>query len=442
VIKLKKHGFFVTVARFFEAFIALLNNILVARMLGPDGRGKYALILTIIMFLQVPATLGVTDSNVYLLSKDKYSINNFITNSILFSIISSVFFIMLFFALYQLFIHQIVPTLTIQEVFYPLWVLPIAVLFVYLQNILVGLGSINRFIKTNILLCTSQLLFVLFFIIDFTLTVNEAIYAYLLSYVMVCVYSLWCCIREAGAFNFKPNMELARESFNYGFKSNIGTILQTARDRFEVILVGYFLTNTAVGYYSIAQGITDRLKLLPKTISYLLFAEIANLEGKQGEELAVNVTRNLLFIMSVIVFPIILFSRYIILLLYGRDFLPTQVPLCILFVSTIFSGVVFSLGSLRLGQGRPERYSYATGIALLVTIGLDGILIPYWGIIGAAIGNIMGVLAMVLFYMLDNFSEIKFRDIFIIQRADLQSFLTLGRKILEASIYKIKMSFQ
>jgi O-antigen/teichoic acid export membrane protein len=237
-------------------------------------------------------------------------------------------------------------------------------------------------------------------------------------------------------------MELARESFNFGFKSNIGTILQTARDRFEVILVGYFLTNTAVGYYSIAQGITDRLKLLPKTISYLLFAEIANLEGKQGEELAVNVTRNLLFIMSVIVFPIILFSRYIILLLYGRDFLPTQVPLCILFVSTIFSGVVFSLGSLRLGQGRPERYSYATGIALLVTIGLDGILIPYWGIIGAAIGNIMGVLAMVLFYMLDNFSEIKFRDIFIIQRADLQSFLTLGRKILEASIYKIKMSFQ
>jgi O-antigen/teichoic acid export membrane protein len=442
VSKFKKHGFFVTLSRVFETFIALLNNIIVARMLGPDGRGKYALIIAIIMFLQVPATLGVTDANVYLLSKDKYSINNFITNSILFSIISSVFFTILFFALYQLFIHRLIPSLTIQEVFYPLWVLPIAVLFVYLQNILIGVGAINSFIKTNLLLCISQLMFVLFFIIDFKLTVNEAIYAYILSYVIVCIYSFWCCLKKTGKFNFTPNIELAIESINYGFKSNIGTILQTARDRFEVILVGYFLTNTAVGYYSIAQGVTDRLKLLPKTISYLLFAEISNLGGKQGEELAVKVTRNLFFIMSVIVFPIILFSRYIILILYGRDFLPTQIPLCILFVSTIFSGVVFSLGSLRLGQGRPERYTYAAGVSLLVTIGLDILLIPYWGIIGASIANITGVVAMVLFYMLDDFTGIKFRDIFIIRRADLQSFLILWRRIFRSFYSKTKMSSQ
>ena len=148
-------------------------------------------------------------------------------------------------------------------------------LFIYLQNILIGTGSIKEFVKTNIILSVSPLFFLSFFLFDKKLTASEAIYAYMLSYFASCLYSIWCCIQATGPFHFKPSKALAMESLKYGVKINIGTILQIFRDNLETLFIGFFMSTTAIGYYSIAQGLSDRLKLLPKSISYILFAEIS-----------------------------------------------------------------------------------------------------------------------------------------------------------------------
>ncbi len=388
--KIARHSFFILLARLLEAVAAMVNSIILARMLGPDGRGRYALILAIVILLSVLGTLGITESNVYLINKKRYSAHNFISNSIYFAFCSSVLWFAVFILFYKLIGYRMLPTLTLSEILLPLTILPFYLLFVYLQNILLGIGAIYRFISTNIFLAVSPLLFLMIFLLDFRLTLREAIYAYMLSYMSACSYTFWCCIKEEGSFKFSPNASLAKESLIYGLKTNIGTILQIARDRLETIILGYFMMNSAVGYYNVATGLSDRLKMLPKTVSYLLFAEVSKSDHESGDILTAKFTRNILWIMSPLIGILIIFSKYIVLILYGREFLPAHVPMSILFGSTLLSAFTFFLGKLFLGQGRPRVYLFAGAAALVTTIGLDVLLIPLYGLVGAAIANTSG----------------------------------------------------
>ena len=398
--KIARYGFYVFLSRLFEGVTAMANSIILARLLGPAGRGKYALILSITILLSALGALGVTDSNVYLINRGKYSINNFISNSICFAFCSSILWLVTFLLFYRLIGYRLLPTLHLNEICLSLAVLPFILLTNYLQNILLGRGSINRFINVNIFFSISPLLFLTFFLLDLKLTLREAIYAYALSYVATCFYTFWSCVRETKAFHFTPNAALARESLTYGLKSNTGTILQTARDQLEAIIIGYFMTSSSVGYYNVAIGISNKLQMLPKSVSYLLFAEISKPDNESGDVLTAKITRNMLWIISpFVVILSLFFSKYIVLILYGRKFLPAQVPMSILFGSVILSAFTFPLGSLFLGQGRPKVYLFASAVSLITTLGLDMWLIPLLGLVGAAIANIFGLSAMAYVYL-------------------------------------------
>lgn len=397
--KLVNQGALVLFSRFVEATAGMVNSIVLARLLGPEGRGKYALVLSITILLSVLGTLGITDGNVYLINRGKYSIHNFISNSICFALGSSVLWVTLFLLFYHLIGYRLIPTLTLNEIALTLSILPFCLLFVYCQNILIGRGAIPMFVWSNIFFATAPLLFLTFFLLDFQLTLREAIYVYMLTYGSSCFFSLWCCIREAGTFRFLPEATLARESLSYGLKSNPGAIFQFARDRLEIIIVAYFMASAAVGYYNIAMGLSDRVKMVPKSFSYILFAEVSKSDKESGYLLASKVVRNSLWFMLPFVGILILFSKYLILVLYGREFLPANVSFSILLGSTLLSAVTFPLGSLFLGQGLPRLYLFAAALSFLTTIGLDICLIPLFGITGAAIANISGLSAMACIYI-------------------------------------------
>jgi O-antigen/teichoic acid export membrane protein len=423
-INIAKEGTFVFLSRLIETFSAMLNSIVITRMLGPEGRGKYALFLTILLILLTPATLGISESNLYMASSKKSSINSLISNSFLFAFVSSFLWITIFFIFYKILIYRLIPSLTINEIFVMLCILPFIILFIYLQNILIGIGSINHFIKTNIVLSVSPLFFIIFFLFDNNLIVSEAIYAYMLSYLTSCVYCIWICIKKTGTFHFTPSKELAIESLKYGAKISPGTILQGLRDRLEVLIISHFMSASAVGYYSVAQGLSERLKLLPKSFSYILFAQISGSTNELRYSTAAYVTRNTLwFMIIIIIIPLIASAKFIISILYGREFLPAIIPLCILFFSTMFSSIGLTLGSLALGKGSPQICTYAMAISFLTTIGLDIWLIPVWGLIGAAIANTSGLAIMAFFYLaiFRKETKIKLVKFLLIQKEDFKN---------------------
>jgi stage V sporulation protein B len=93
---------------------------------------------------------------------------------------------------------------------------------------------------------------------------------------------------------------------------------------------------------------------------------------------------------------IIFFSKDIILLLLKHDFLPATNPLTILILGMIFFGAWGSVGSTFSGVGRPDITWKICAINLIVALILDLLLIPIFGISGAAIGTAGSLLSEVI----------------------------------------------
>lgn len=424
-----RQGLFVLLTRLLEFFISMASVILVARALGPEGRGKYALMTLIPMVLTSIATLGITNANVYLLKQKKYAPDNYITNSILFACAASVLVIGMFFILYKLFVYRFLPSLSFQETFVPLLVLPVSVLFFYLQNILLGLGAIAKYNLSNILLSGSFFVFLLALMANIDLTASRAVYVWMCSSAVTCIVTFWLCVKDSG-FRFSPDRKLAMEGLRYGIKAHVGTVLLNSRNRLELVFIGYFMNDSAVGLYSIALGMMDKFDLLNRTVSYLLFAEVSASGKLEGERLTATVARNSFWLMVAAVLPLILMSRQILLLLYGREFLLSRYPLCILLLSTAISALVLALGSLYQGRGSPHTYSLGCGIGLVATALLDLALVPGMGLVGAAVANVAGTASMCCFYLFLHLkgSDNRLGELLVLRGADLRTLTAVFRK--------------
>jgi O-antigen/teichoic acid export membrane protein len=77
----------------------------------------------------------------------------------------------------------------------------------------------------------------------------------------------------------------------------------------------------------------------------------------------------------------------LIQLLFGPKFSGAFVPMIFLMPGVVALSIANVLASDLAGRGRPEYASYAAGLTLVLTIGLDVLLIPRFGASGAALAS-------------------------------------------------------
>jgi O-antigen/teichoic acid export membrane protein len=77
----------------------------------------------------------------------------------------------------------------------------------------------------------------------------------------------------------------------------------------------------------------------------------------------------------------------VVRLAYGPEFLPALPALWVLLPGIVLASLWRPLGGYLLKLGRPLAISSTSGLALLVNIGVGLLLIPVWGIAGAAVAT-------------------------------------------------------
>ena len=84
----------------------LATSIILARALGPKGKGIYTLIILIPTVMLKLGSLGIEAANVYFTGSKKYKIEDIVSNSLLSSILLGSILFLLFFNIYHLSIFQ------------------------------------------------------------------------------------------------------------------------------------------------------------------------------------------------------------------------------------------------------------------------------------------------------------------------------------------------
>jgi O-antigen/teichoic acid export membrane protein len=129
------------------------------------------------------------------------------------------------------------------------------------------------------------------------------------------------------------------------------------------------------------------------------------------------------------------FAPLVIIYLYGPRFHPALLPLFILLPSMWFLGTgTVVAGDLR-GRGRPGLSSAVAGASVAVTVVLDVVLIPLFGVPAAAIVSVIayvvyGVLSLIA---LSRVSKIPVRELVVPTRQDLALYPAAARRLLQRS---------
>ncbi|MBA7620194.1 lipid II flippase MurJ [subsurface metagenome] len=159
----------------------------------------------------------------------------------------------------------------------------------------------------------------------------------------------------------------------------------------DIVLIGYFLTATDVGYYAVAVGLSRFFWIIPQAIQRITYPATSEYWAKNNHSALQTMIDKSMKYTTCVLLPIGLgvgfFAKDIITIIFGEGFSYVVLPLQILIVGTIFLGVFKSIGGVLSGLGRPDLSLNIHLVAAVTNVILNIVLVPYFGISGAALAT-------------------------------------------------------
>ncbi len=161
----------------------------------------------------------------------------------------------------------------------------------------------------------------------------------------------------------------------------------------DMVMLGWWRTAEEIGFYSAAQKIVQVLYTLPSIIAAAIFPTIARFVGQKNDKgaslIMSTATVGALFLAIPLTIGGIVLSKSIILFLYGSSYLPATLVFQILVTTTlfIFPGTLF--GNFVLAYNKQKKFAKYVALASIGNVIFNALLIPRFGIAGAATATII-----------------------------------------------------
>jgi stage V sporulation protein B len=180
-----------------------------------------------------------------------------------------------------------------------------------------------------------------------------------------------------------------RQGLRIAIPSYAANILQFLNYRLDLFLVAFFRTTTEVGLYALAASLAQLLWLVSNAMATVLFPRVASNDEPEGVALDRTAFFSRFSLASTLVLGIVLavIAEPFLRIIYGAQFEPAVVPLLLLLPGIVAFAPVNVLAAHLAGSGRPEINLAVSGASLAVTIILDLLLIPAYGMAGAAVAS-------------------------------------------------------
>ncbi|HEY3412068.1 MAG TPA: flippase [Armatimonadota bacterium] len=182
-----------------------------------------------------------------------------------------------------------------------------------------------------------------------------------------------------------------------GLPLGAASIAITIYYSFDTILLGIFRSGEEVAYYAAAYRVILPVLSLAGAVGTVAIPQLSFLVARRDAGTGIAVTRlcrQLVLWALPMAVGGALTAEPIILLVFGPEFLPAVAPFQILIwsVVTVYSNAAFAF--LLLARGRDRRYLAAAAAGALVNMGLNLLIIPIAGMLGAALTTIVSELTV------------------------------------------------
>lgn len=374
--------------------LGLITSMIVARILGPDGRGLYAMAGTVAGTATQFGNLGLHAFNTYRVASDPDSIPALLGNSV--AVVVGVGGVLgLLVALASQVLPAYVPmgglllTMTMLTI-------PLGLAALFLQNLLLGLKEVRVYNQLDLVGKGLSIGLIAGVIALQAVTVENLYLTGVVTSVVILGFTLRALLPHVKA---RPRVSapLLREALPYGIKAYLAALFGFLVLRSDLFLVQSLLGTEQVGYYSVSAALADMVYMLPVVIGTILFPRLAAMADDQERwAMAKGTAGAVALLMSAFAATAALLAGPVVTLLYGKAFLPAAPAFVALLPGIVAMSVNTILMNYFASMAMPSVVVWSPLVAVLLNIGLNLWLIPQLGIVGASVSSSIAYGSMLL----------------------------------------------
>ena len=402
--------------------LATVNIILLARFLEPSKFGLFSLGLTVVEILAIIGVFGLTSGVVRFIpyyhaknrdDKVKYTIRF----SLKFSLILSIILAIVLFLLSDHIANLIFKDDRLKVV---LQIFSIALPFYTINQITPatfrGFGNAKYMVLTQDIMLRIIKISAFILFVYFGYLLYGALAAFTVGTILTLGISLYVVQKKLfpifGSNIKTKDASVGRELLSFSWPLLIGGfsyIFYTQTDR---LLLGFFKTSEDIGIYTAGSQISSLLTFVLPSFAFLFLPVMSELYSKKKiqdfSHLYKSITRWIFLITLPLFLFFLFYSEEIILLLFGSSYISGATVLRILALTFFVTASVGLTWDTLVAMGKTKFVMITQGIGAVTNIVLNVLLIPPFGIEGAAIGTACGFIIMSVLQLIDIYRSIGF----------------------------------
>lgn len=401
--KIFQDSSYVLISSLVSLGVSLGASILIARLLGPEGKGVITLVMQIAGLGSTLLTFGLSLAYQYYLGKNEIKLDEVIGHILIQSLIVTL--------LVVIFINiggdNLLLQISKQALSHTLIIIAMVLLILETISAYINgpLMALYNGVKQNSLFAIMSTLLYGLGLVTFTWILGWGVVGVVVAYitgVFVRIIFSWNKIFTSAHKTITLNwFKLSKPLFIYGSSMMVGQFLLVSVFRIDTFLVNLYLDSGALGIYSIAFTFAELLLLIPRSFGVAIFPRM-NKSVLNDKVSMMLKTAKINLILVVFGACIMLLGGYpIIKLLYGAKFESAFLALVWLLPGVIAMSLTYSSYHYFFSStGRPYILAATYGLGILVNIVCNLILIPVMGINGAALSSSITYIIITITFIL------------------------------------------
>ncbi len=419
-------------AQVFGKLVAFPIGILLARALGPSGKGALSVVQLVAQVGVVVLNLGLGSAFTFYAGRREVPGGSALRFSAAFGAALSAALLALWVAVGGWFSADVLNLDDPRLLAVALLMVGPALALNLMYSVVVGSGSVrDATMVINVSFALQFVAYTTLFVLD-ALSLPVAVIVWAASVVGEATAIAVLGLRVRAGDSVQPGaVALFRRSWRYGLIMWVTNLVGFAALRVDMFLLSSIKGTAAVGVYSVAVTFAELLWFVPNALNAVMLPKVSG-EGDAALDVTVRLERVLWPLTLVAGVGLFVVAAPLIPMLYGRDFAAAAIPLALLLPGAVAMALTTMPASYLSGIGKPKLWTRAAAANLVVNVVANVVLIPRFGIAGAAISSAVSysVAAVWVIFAFVRETGVGLGELLIPRGSDFRDFAQAARAML------------
>ncbi len=406
--------------------IGILTQSFLARLLGPEDRGAYAVAFLFATLMALIFAVGLDTAGRYFVASKKLTCSQGVVNTFVNATIGSVLGILVGLVVMHLpltfFAKAPRSAFALAIVLIPVMMLRLA-----LSGILTAVQEFTLSAVLNIAGALLTLVLTLLFVGVFQWGVHGAVLVVASTWTLVILASLKIFRSRYDLKWHAPALHDLLAMARFGLRYYVGKLFNQVNFQIGTIILAFFADQKQIAFFSVAAVLATRVMLIPDSVTAVLLPKVAADQEGRGELVAL-MSRVCAVVCGIALLVLAVAAHPIVMLLYGSAYEAAAVLIQIISIGVFVRCASKVFVPYLVGRNHPGIASVAVAAGMITNIATLWFLLPRIGLPGAAVAMTASfcVSSAFLVWSFVRISRIPLRNIWRFRRHDFSTLLGRG----------------